>query len=263
MSTEYFYAPLENITERQIIITGEEARHISKSLRHKKGDMLTIVDGQGGEYESAIAAISEAAITANIINKRRKTNEPIKQVTLAQAVPKGQRMDLIIEKGTEIGLYSIIPIITENSVVRAGEDKPVYNLPPLDDDSAGSRNARWQRIAISAMKQSLRSVLPQIAEPMDFSQLSAVLCNYDLVLMADEAEKKINLNDVFFDIPENRDIRKVLCLVGPEGGFTSVEKAIITEARGHIISLGARRLRSETAGLVISTMVLGRLGELG
>jgi 16S rRNA (uracil1498-N3)-methyltransferase len=105
--------------------------------------------------------------------------------------------------------------------------------------------------------------LPAIAEPTDFAKLSESFINYDLLLMADEAEKKINLADVFASLPENKEVRKVLCLVGPEGGFSQREKEIITEARGHIISLGTRRLRSETAGLVLSTVVLDRLGELG
>ena len=260
---EFFYVPPSSIEARQILISGEEARHISRALRHKKGDQITIVDGQGGEYECTIAAISDGAVTANIFNRRRKTNETIKQVSLAQAVPKGQRMDFVIEKGTEIGLHAIIPLITENSVVKLADDKPGFNLPPLDDDSGGSKAARWQRIAIAAMKQSLRSVLPNISEPMDFAGLAESFNNYDLLLMADEAEKKIYLAGVFAKLSENRDIRKVLCLVGPEGGFSPNEKKIITEAKGHIVSLGTRRLRSETAGLVLSTVVLDRLGELG
>ncbi|MBU1575652.1 MAG: 16S rRNA (uracil(1498)-N(3))-methyltransferase [Candidatus Edwardsbacteria bacterium] len=260
---EYFYVPPSSIEARQIVISGEEARHISRALRHKKGDQITIVDGQGGEYECTLAAISDGAVTANIFNRRCKTNETIKQVTLAQAVPKGQRMDFVIEKGTEIGLHAIIPLITENSVVKPADEKPSFNLPLIDNDSGGSKAARWQRIAIAAMKQSLRSVLPVIGEPVGFAKLSESFNNYDLLLMADEAEKKINLAAVFAMLPENRDVRKVLCLVGPEGGFSQNEKRIITEARGHIISLGTRRLRSETAGLVLSTVVLDRLGELG
>lgn len=260
---EFFYVPPSSIEARQIVISGEEARHISKVLRHKKGDQITIVDGQGGEYECTIAAVSDGAVTANIFNKRRKTNEAIKQVTLAQAVPKGQRMDFVIEKGTEIGLHAIIPLITENSVVKSPDERPGFNLPPLDDDSGGSKAARWQRIAVAAMKQSLRSVLPNINEPVDFYNLSTTFNNYDLVLMADEAEKKVNLYDVFSGLPENKEVRRVLCLVGPEGGFSEIEKKKISEARGHIISMGPRRLRSETAGLVLATMVLGRLGELG
>jgi 16S rRNA (uracil1498-N3)-methyltransferase len=259
---EFFYVPPASIEARQIVISGEEARHISKALRHKKGDQITVVDGQGGEYECTIAAVSDGAVTANIFNKRRKSNETIKQVTLAQAVPKGQRMDFVIEKGTEVGLHAIIPLITENSVVKA-DDKPGFNLPPLDDDSGGSKAARWQRIAIAAMKQSLRSVLPVIAEPTSFDKLAESFNNYDLLLMADEAEKKINLEDVFAKIPENKEVRKVLCLVGPEGGFSDGEKKMVAEARGHIITLGSRRLRAETAGLVLSTLVLGKLGELG
>jgi 16S rRNA (uracil1498-N3)-methyltransferase len=260
---EYFYASPASIEDRQIIISGEEARHISRTLRHRKGDQITVVDGQGGEYQCAIAALSESAVTARIINKLRKSREAIKQVSLAQAVPKGQRMDFVVEKGTEIGLHAIIPLISGNSVVRAAEEKPAFNLPPLDDDSGGSKAARWQRIAIAAMKQSLRSVLPRIAEPLDFARLSGEFDNYDLLLMAEQSEQKVTLDDVFAGLPENKEVRRVLCLVGPEGGFTEPEKRAVAEARGHIVTLGPRRLRAETAGLVLSTLVLGKLGELG
>jgi 16S rRNA (uracil1498-N3)-methyltransferase len=260
---EFFYAPPSSIEPRQIIISGEEARHISRTLRHRKGDQITVVDGQGGEYHCAISAISEGAVTVRIINKLRKSNEAIRQVALAQAVPKGQRMDFVIEKGTELGLQAIIPLVTGNSVVRPTEDKPGFNLPPLDDDSGGSKAARWQRIAIAAMKQSLRSVLPRIEEPVDFSRLAGEFESYDLVLMADQDERKANLDAVFSGLAESKEVRRVLCLVGPEGGFTQPEKKAVSEAKGHIVTLGPRRLRAETAGLVLSTLVLGKLGELG
>ncbi|MBI4725751.1 16S rRNA (uracil(1498)-N(3))-methyltransferase [candidate division TA06 bacterium] len=257
---EYFYAPPENVSERQIIITGEEARHIAKALRHKKGDLLTIVDGQGGEYLCSIAAAAEHTVTANIVNKLRKSHEPIAKVTLAQAVPKGQRMDFAVEKGTELGLYAIVPLITKNSVARPGEgDK---QLPPLsDEEGPGHKTARWQRIAAAAMKQSLRSVLPRISQPEDFKDLMQRHKEYDLILLADEGQQKISVASVFKGLAKQP--RTVLCLAGPEGGFTPEERGLAQKYNAHIVTLGPRRLRAETAGIVLSTLVLAQLGELG
>lgn len=260
MSTEYFYAPSECVSERQVVITGEEARHIAKVLRHKKGDLLTIVDGQGGEYMCSIAAATEHTVTANIVNKLRKSHEPIARVTLAQAVPKGQRMDFAIEKGTELGLFAVIPLITKNSVARPGESDKL--LPPLpDEEGPGHKSARWQRIATAAMKQSLRSVLPQIGVPEDFKDLMQRHKEYDLILLADEGQQKISVASVFKGL--SKMPRTVLCLAGPEGGFTGEEREMARKSNAHIVTLGPRRLRAETAGIVLSTLILAQLGELG
>lgn len=257
---EYFYAPPECVSERQIIITGEEARHVAKVLRHKKGDMITIVDGQGGEYMCSIAAATEHTVTANIVNKLRKSHEPIARVTLAQAVPKGQRMDFAIEKGTELGLYAIVPLITRNSVVRSNESD--RQLPPLpDEEGPGHKTARWQRIAAAAMKQSLRSVLPQIGQPEDFKDLMQRHKEFELILLADEGQQKISVASVFKGLAKMP--RTVLCLAGPEGGFTEAERELSQKCNAHIVTLGPRRLRAETAGIVLSTLVLAQLGELG
>jgi 16S rRNA (uracil1498-N3)-methyltransferase len=260
MSTEYFYAPPECVSERQIVITGEEARHIAKVLRHKKGDMLTIVDGQGGEYMCSIAAATEHTVTASIVNKLRKSHEPIARVTLAQAVPKGQRMDFAIEKGTELGLYAIIPLFTKNSVARPGEADRL--LPPMpDEEGPGHKSARWQRIAAAAMKQSLRSVLPQIGQPEEFKDLMQRHKEFELILLADEGQQKISVASVFKGLAKMP--RTVLCLAGPEGGFTQEERDLAQKHNARIVTLGPRRLRAETAGIVLSTLILAQLGELG
>lgn len=255
--SEHFYVKPADVSERQLTVSGEEARHIATALRHKRGDRVTFVDGQGGEYECSLEAVSSFSVTARIINRSRKGREPIRQVTLAQAVPKGTRMDLVVEKGTELGVHAFIPLISKTSVV-----KPEHDLPAPGDASEG-RQARWQRLAVAAMKQSLRSVLPKIHEPTELSDLWHQCDAYDLVLMADEAEKRLSVVHVFRDLPANREVRKVLCIVGPEGGFTEPERDKAKEKKVHLVTLGPRRLRAETAGLALAAMVLAQLGELG
>ncbi len=254
---EHFYVKPSDITERQLTVSGEEARHIASVLRHQRGDRVVFVDGQGGEYECSLEAVSASSVTARIINRWRKSREPIRQVTLAQAVPKGTRLELVIEKGTELGIHAFIPLISETSVAR-----PEYEIPALGGEGEG-RQARWQRLAVAAMKQSRRSVLPKIYEPTRLADLWDQCDNYDLVLMADEAERRLTVAQVFQSLPENKEVRKVLCIVGPEGGFTDHERQRAAERHVRMVTLGQRRLRAETAGLALSVLVLAQLGELG
>ena len=257
---EYFYVSPSEVSEHRLTVGGEEARHIARVLRHKKGDKVVFVDGSGVEYECFLMAVADNAVTAQINSRRRKTNEAIKRVTLAQAVPKGQRMDFVVEKGTELGLYGIIPLVTERSVVRADE-RTAPPLPGFEDDPESHKLERWHRIAVAAMKQSLRSLLPEIAPFTSFAALMGRADDYDLILMADEAEKKGSLKAAVAST--KHEVRKVLCVVGPEGGFTDQEKALAREKRAHVISLGPRRLRSESAGILLATLALHELGELG
>ena len=256
---EIFYASSDDIGQKDIIISGEEARHIAKVMRHKKGDRVTIVDGRGGEYNCFLQAVSDHSVTAQIVNITRKSREPIKRVTLAQAVPKG-RMDFVVEKGTEIGLCGIIPLITANSVVRGPDEKAPPLLPGMEQDADDGKIGRWQRIAVSAMKQSLRSVLPEIHPYTDFKTLIAGCDEYDLAVMADENERKRTVAQVFGEL--HKEARKILCIVGPEGGFTEEETKLAQDKKISTVTLGSRRLRAETAGLVLSTLVLYELGDM-
>lgn len=256
-SDQYFYARPEDIGPHLLSVSGQEAKHIAEVLRHKRGDRLIFVDGQGGEYQCSLEAVSSQAVSARIINRSRKSREAIRQVTLAQAVPKGTRMDLVIEKGTELGVFAFIPLVSETSVIRPEADIPIPG------ESLEGRQARWSRLAVAAMKQSLRSVLPKIQAPIELAALWGQCEAYDLVLMADEAERRQTVAQVFKELPEDKDIRKVLCIIGPEGGFTEEERRRAREKRVHLVTLGPRRLRAETAGLVLAALALEHLGELG
>jgi 16S rRNA (uracil1498-N3)-methyltransferase len=255
--SEYFYVKPSEVSERYLNVSGEEAKHIASVLRHKRGDRVVFVDGLGVEYECSLEAVTAQAVSARIINRSRKSREPIRQVTLAQAIPKGTRMDLVIEKGTEIGVSAFIPLISQNSVVKPEND---LAMPGEADEG---RQARWTRLSVAAMKQSRRSVLPRIQAPTELAALWEQCDAYDLVLMADEAERRQTVAQVFKDLPENKDVRKVLCIIGPEGGFTEEERRRAKEKRVHPVTLGPRRLRAETAGLVLAILALEHLGELG
>lgn len=244
-----FYTSLDNISDETLKIKGEEARHILTVLRHKTGDVIAVVDGCGTKYNVSIERTSKNSLQGKIISKIRKENEPLCYFTLAQAVCRQERMDFLIEKATEIGVCSIIPILTERSLIKvSGASKGKNKID------------RWRRIAIASMKQSLRTVLPKIEDITPFNQLFSDIRYYNLCLIAcmEEGSKKIN------ELEElKRKLRNVLLIVGPEAGFTDDELSQAIASGAIPITLGERRLRTETAGVVFLSLVLHQLGDLG
>lgn len=244
-----FYTSPENISDETLSIKGEEARHILTVLRYKAGDVISVVDGRGTRYRVLIEKATPDFLQGRIISEVSTENEPAHQITLAQAICKQQRMDFLIEKATEIGVSSIIPVLTERSLVKIGG--PAKQKAKID---------RWRRLAIASMKQSLRTVLPKIQDIIKFDQLLSRIESYDLCLIAslEEDSKSIRECDEL-----KRKLKSVLLIVGPESGFTD-EELSQAKAQGAIpITLGARRLRTETAGVVILSLVLHQLGDLG
>ncbi|MEW6685196.1 MAG: 16S rRNA (uracil(1498)-N(3))-methyltransferase [Candidatus Edwardsbacteria bacterium] len=243
---EFFYTPPEKIFGQRLLISGDEARHITKVMRHKLGDRILVVDGLGSEYEAVISVLSETSLEAKILHRRRKTNEPIVKVSLAQGLVKGARFDILVEKATEIGVWEIIPLLTSRTEVIPNEEN--------------HRSERWQRIAIAAMKQSQRSVLPKIEPPTLLGEVVKKIKEYDLAILAFEGEKKLRLPALF--TKPKKEIRRILCLIGPEGGFTKQEMELAGEKGVMLVGLGPRRLRSETAGIVLLTLIMFQMQEV-
>jgi len=244
----YFYVDPKNVGKDSLRIEGEEAKHISLVLRKNEGEIIEVVDGEGMKYQVQVTAKGKDRVQCKIISQTRKENEPFTRLTLAQALIKGVRMDFLVEKVTEIGVSSIIPLIAGKSLVKLEKDSKVI-----------SRVNRWKRIAISGMKQSLRSKLPEIQNPVPFQELLAKVKDYDLALIACQTKGSKFLKEVF---EGEKRIKKVLLLVGPESGFTKEELDLSLQSGIIPVSLGPRRLRSETAGIVFSSMVLYELGDL-
>jgi 16S rRNA (uracil1498-N3)-methyltransferase len=244
-----FYVDPENVGEDSLKIIGEEANHILSVLRYGSGDMIDVVDGCGTKYKVRIEEISRDFLQGRILSRTHKENEPNRHLTLAQAVCRKERMDFLIEKATEIGVSSIIPILTERSLIKVSG---VSNQQKKID--------RWRRLAIASMKQSLRTVLPKIQDIIKFEQLLSEVKNYDLCLIAslDKDSKSIKQCEQL-----KTGVKSILLIVGPEAGFTE-EELSKTKAQGAIpISLGSRRLRTETAGVVFLSLVLHQLNDLG
>jgi len=248
----YFYVEPKNVGKNFLKIEGEEAKHICLVLRKGKGEIIEVVDGEGIKYQVLITGTGKDWVQGKILTQIRKENEPLTHLTLAQALIKGLRMDFLVEKITEIGVSSIIPLIAEKSLIKLGKDKKEF-----------ARLNRWKRIAISGMKQSLRSRLPQIQKPVLFEELLATIKDYDLALIACQTKKSIRLRRIKEIFELKRRLKKILLLVGPESGFTQKELDQAFQAGIIPVSLGPRRLRAETAGILFSSLVLYELEDLG
>ncbi len=244
-----FYTNPERVRKKTLTIEGEEARHILSVLRLGPGDEIDVVDGRGGKYRTSIVKTTRNGLEAKILSRTHMENEPGCHVTLAQAICRQERMDFLVEKATEIGVSSIVPLLTERSLVK------------ITGGAKGKRKVdRWRRVAVAAMKQSLRTVLPGIDDVTRFDDLLTRLDHYDLCLIASLEQNSKSLTECR---QLRRGLEKVLLIVGPEAGLTDRELSA-AEAQGVIpISLGARRLRTETAGMVFSSLVLHRLADLG
>jgi 16S rRNA (uracil1498-N3)-methyltransferase len=240
MHWESYYIDPKQVMGDQLRITGDELHHLGRVKRKQPGDIVWAVDGQGVAYETEIVEITKKEAFCHIIKTRRRLGEPISEVTLAQGVIKGERFDWLIEKAVEIGVSRIIPIQSENSVLKAGPQKLV----------------RWRRVALAAMKQCGRSVLPEITEPKSFKKIVGLGTDCALRLIAEAGEQSTPVQ------VNGKGNRKALLIVGPEGGFSDSEVALARENGFQPVTLGPRRLRAETAGIVLASLVLGQLGEL-
>lgn len=222
---------------------GSDARKIATVLRLKSGDAVEVVDSAGTSFEAVLDVRGGRILgTLGIPLARHAESGP--QITVAQGVPKGQKMDFVVEKLTELGAAAIVPFVSERSVVR---------------DVGDAKLERWRRLAKTAAQQSGRDAVPAIEPAREFLDLTRAFADYDLVLfpweLADERPSPEQLRGVVLPA------RKILIAIGPEGGFSHVE-ADAAQASGAIVfSLGRRILRTETAGLAVLSVLNFLMGN--
>ncbi|OGB87426.1 hypothetical protein A3H38_04745 [candidate division WOR-1 bacterium RIFCSPLOWO2_02_FULL_46_20] len=227
-----FFVPQEQIPT----ITGSDAHQIKNVLRLKVGEKIELLDGSGKVYFATIENIGKDKVVCNIIEHRTPNTEDRTQITIAQCLPKAKKMDLIIQKCTELGVSQIIPTLSERSIAKA--DKP----------------ERWSRIAREAAEQSGRLTIPIIAPLTKFEDVLKIKKDFSLALIPWELEKEKTLKSV---LPDNRisGYPVILILIGPEGGFSRVEVEHAKSTGFIPISLGPRILRTETASLSILSII--------
>lgn len=243
-----FFVSPEQIKECRIRITGPDVNHIARVLRLGRGSALTILDGRGKSYAAVIHELGRDEVFCDINKELPSTPACPVKVTLVQGIPKGDKMDLIIQKGTELGVSRVIPLICSRCVVRLAGDR----LP--------RKQERWQRIALEAAKQCRRPDVPEVAEPAELDGVLGSLPANCTALIPWEEENKVSLKDLLYEIEA---VEETYVFIGPEGGFTAEEVAEARAAGVRPVTLGPRILRTETAGIAVITMVLCRWGDLG
>lgn len=225
------------VPEGKVTLDEEQSRHIAKALRMRVGDMLTLTCGDGSDYGCIIDEINAGQVVLSVCYQQANNSEPSVKVTLFQGVPKGDKMEDIIQKCTELGITAIKPVLTHRSVSRP------------DEKSARKKQVRYQKIALEAAQQSGRGIVPEIGEMQSLKK----------AIENDDSELKI----LFYEGGGtsltkliNKDIQSVSIYIGPEGGFESSEVEMIKDNGGVVATLGNRILRTQTAPVAALTAIM-------
>ncbi len=224
-------------------IEGADARHIAGALRIAVGETLTLCDGVGGDYTATVTAIEREAVTLTVDTATPSAAEPSLAVTLYMGLPKGDKMELIIQKAVELGVTTIVPVITARSIAR------------VDGKDAVKKRERYQRIAAEAAGQSGRGIIPTVEVPISWKQALPRLAAENTLLCYEGGGEPIGQ----LVSPADRELSLV---IGPEGGFDPAEVAAVTAAGGRIATLGPRILRCETAPLAALAVLMEKSGNM-
>jgi 16S rRNA (uracil1498-N3)-methyltransferase len=240
-----FFIGNQPAAANRISITGPEAHHLRNVLRLKAGARIICLDGLGTEYEAELEQLGELEIIARIIERR--TEPPARcRITMGQGLLTGQKMDLVVQKATELGITTLIPFTSRHCAVR---------------EPAAAKWQRWQRIAREACKQCRRTREPEIVPPLTWTECLAQAGDHDLAVIFWEGETANTLNDLREQITRSPP-SSLLFLVGPEGGFAEEEIAMARGSKVLTIGLGRRILRAETAALAAAVLVQYLTGNL-
>lgn len=238
MQTHRFYLPRKKIESKGLVLDGDEAHHCHDVLRLDKGARVIVFDGEGHEHLCKIQQASSKQVSLVEIQKQNIPPLPF-HITLAQAVPKGKTLDVIIQKATELGVHRIIPILSERTVVK------------LDEEDSAKKIERWQEIIVDAAKQSGNNWMPSIEAVRNVRQLAQEVRNFDLALIGslqpDSKFLKAYLDD--FSSERKKLPVSVLVCIGPEGDYTPAEISLLQGSGCRPITLGQIVLRSDTAAI--------------
>jgi 16S rRNA (uracil1498-N3)-methyltransferase len=248
-----FFVESHQINNNLVTITGQDAKHLGKVLRLNSGDEIQVFDGSGVEYLVKLTTVNASQASGIILSAQQGATESPLRVNLVQALPKQGKMELIIQKCTELGVGDIYPVATERTVVK------------LEGGKGGEKAERWQKVAVEAVKQCGRSFVPKVYMPQSLASfLKSLLPQNNLALiMLWEGEKALGLKQVLSRWEDKRNKPEIFLLIGPEGGFTEAEVDKVQAWGGQAVTLGPRILRTETAGIAALSAIFYHLGDLG
>ncbi|SEN04048.1 16S rRNA (uracil(1498)-N(3))-methyltransferase [Lihuaxuella thermophila] len=241
----YFISP-DQVNDERILITGDDVHHIKNVMRSRPGDQLVCCDGQGRDYLAEIEELTPAAIRCRVIQISPSKGEPKTQVTIAQSLPKGDKLEWILQKGTEIGAVRFLPFTSERTVVK------------IDSRKTDKKHERWERIVKEAAEQSHRGIIPEVARPVSWKELLEEIKSAKTAWIAYEKGGQPLAKSLAEAASE-----EILLIIGPEGGFTETEVAEAEAAGAVPVTLGMRILRTETASLAALSCILFQRNDLG
>lgn len=241
-----FFVNPEDIAEKYIYLSDKtDLHHMKKVLRLRVGDEVDISDGEAWEYRTKIEEIGDDEAVLLIEDKQKFAREPKLIVTLYQGIPKGSKMEEIIQKSVELGVHDIVPVFMERTVV-------------VDKGNMGKKVQRWQKIADEAVKQCKRGIIPEVKMPVKFAETVCRMSEHDLVVFPYENEEGRTIKECLQACSEKRP-KTVAVIIGPEGGFADSEAKELKQSGADTVSLGKTILRTETAGPAAIAMIMYQL----
>lgn len=244
---QHFFVTPDQVKEDKIYITGSDVNHMKNVLRMKQGEQVQISDGNNRQYVCRISAMTAEKVELDILEETPADTELASRLYLFQGLPKADKMELIVQKAVELGVYEIIPTMMKRSIVK------------LDAKKAGKKTERWNAISESAAKQAGRALVPKVTEVVSFQdalqkakELDVLLVPYELAEGMEQSRKVIS---------SIRPGQSVGIWIGPEGGFEREEVDRTIEAGAQVITLGKRILRTETAGLTTLSILMYQLEQ--
>lgn len=236
---------VEDISGDEIVLTGEEARHVSSSLRMGPGEKLVVCDGKGTDCLCVIESAFRDEVRLSVCSREPSLGEPGVKITVYQGLPKGDKMDWIVQKCVELGACRIVPVLTGRSVSQP------------DRKSAEKKVLRWRKIAAEAAKQSQRGVVPEVSGLISLREAAEECRAGELSLLFYEGGGE-RISALLPDSPPER----IRIFIGPEGGFQREEVGMLTENGARAATLGPRILRTETAPIAALSVLMFALGEI-
>ena len=248
-----FFIKTENLKENEEIwITGSDVNHIKNVLRKKIDDKINICNSDTQKnYECVIKNIEENKIVCKILDEVKSLAESNLNITIFQGLPKSDKMELIIQKGTELGVSEFVPVSFKRSIVK---------ISPKDEKK---KIDRWNKISEVAAKQSKRDIIPKVRNVESIKNVCNEIKNYDIVLLAYELEENNYIKNELLKIKNTKENYKIAVIIGPEGGIEKEEVEVLENAGAKVISLGKRILRTETVALQVSSIIMYELENGG
>lgn len=242
---QQFFAEPSWIRENKIYMQGTDVNHIKNVLRMKPGEDVRVNDGRGKTYLCCISAYEEQTAVLDILKELDSDTELPSRIVLFQGLPKGDKMEWIVQKAVELGAYSIVPFAAKRSVVK------------LDEKKAEKKQARWQLIAKGAAEQSGRGIIPEVSTVRTFPEALRMAGELDVILIPYELEE--GMKETVRILEGITPGQSVGIFIGPEGGFEEEEVERAKAAGAHAVTLGKRILRTETAGLTALSVLMYHL----